>query len=297
MRNYYEILGVSETASQEEIKTAFRRLSKKFHPDKHNNDKEFTELFKMINEAYRNLSSIQKRNQYDQQINRQETNCQYDRTYKWDVSELTIMAACVVVANSNATTSIIGRKLNLTFTDSQQLLDNLLQLEIIEPLNGTSIFLVKLNKWELKQFIRSKTNYESIWRIDSFFEQFEDVLEESSKYKPKKASSSTKTNTFLKVLTGILLVLLFYAIFKDKTYNKYERNLVLYGEIQPTKGLNLRSSASINADIIMTIPYSEKVMIILNNDSVFANSEEWIRVKYKEQTGWVWRDFITIKNK
>jgi molecular chaperone DnaJ len=63
-RDYYEILGVSRNASDEEIKKAFRKLAFKYHPD-HNKDEVAEEKFKEINEAYEILSDTQKRASYD----------------------------------------------------------------------------------------------------------------------------------------------------------------------------------------------------------------------------------------
>ena len=60
-RDYYEVLGVSKTASDDEIKKAFRTLAKKYHPDMHPGDKECEEKFKEAQEAY-----AEKRKQYDQ---------------------------------------------------------------------------------------------------------------------------------------------------------------------------------------------------------------------------------------
>lgn len=70
MKDYYKILGVSKTASQDEIKKAFRKLAVKFHPDHQSGKsdsekKEAEEKFKKINEAYETLSDPQKREQYD----------------------------------------------------------------------------------------------------------------------------------------------------------------------------------------------------------------------------------------
>ena len=64
-RDYYEILGVSKTASGEEIKKAFRRLAMKYHPDRNPGDKEAETHFKEINEAYEVLKDEQKRAAYD----------------------------------------------------------------------------------------------------------------------------------------------------------------------------------------------------------------------------------------
>ncbi len=63
-RDYYEVLGVPRSASQEEIKKAFRRLARKYHPDI-NKDPDAQEKFKEINEAYQVLSDPEKRKLYD----------------------------------------------------------------------------------------------------------------------------------------------------------------------------------------------------------------------------------------
>ncbi|MFB6344402.1 MAG: DnaJ domain-containing protein, partial [bacterium] len=63
-KDYYDILGVSEDASQEEIKKAYKKLAKKYHPDKNKDADE--EQFKEIGEAYAVLSDEEKRKKYDQ---------------------------------------------------------------------------------------------------------------------------------------------------------------------------------------------------------------------------------------
>ncbi len=65
-KNYYEILGVEKNASDEEIKSAYRKLAKKYHPDLNKDNPDAAEKFKEINEAYECLGDKQKRSNYDQ---------------------------------------------------------------------------------------------------------------------------------------------------------------------------------------------------------------------------------------
>ena len=65
-RDYYEVLGVDRNASDAEIKRAYRKLAKKYHPDMNPGDKEAEAKFKEVTEAYEVLSDSEKKAQYDQ---------------------------------------------------------------------------------------------------------------------------------------------------------------------------------------------------------------------------------------
>lgn len=65
-KDYYTILGVSKTASADEIKKTFRRLARKYHPDMNPGDKQAEARFKEVSEAYEVLSDTEKRQKYDQ---------------------------------------------------------------------------------------------------------------------------------------------------------------------------------------------------------------------------------------
>ena len=65
-RDYYEVLGVDKSASEDEIKRAYKKMARKYHPDLNPDNKEAEEKFKEVNEAYEVLSDSDKKARYDQ---------------------------------------------------------------------------------------------------------------------------------------------------------------------------------------------------------------------------------------
>ena len=65
-RDYYEVLGIDRSASENDIKSAYRKLAMKYHPDRNPDDKAAEDRFKEATEAYEVLKDPQKRQTYDQ---------------------------------------------------------------------------------------------------------------------------------------------------------------------------------------------------------------------------------------
>jgi DnaJ-class molecular chaperone len=70
LKNYYKILGVEKTSTSEEIRKAYHKLAKKYHPDLNQNDLECLIKFQSINEAYKVLGTLENRLQYSILLNK-----------------------------------------------------------------------------------------------------------------------------------------------------------------------------------------------------------------------------------
>jgi len=65
-KDYYRVLGVSDTASQKDVKSAYRKLSRQYHPDTNSGDKGAEERFKEVSAAYDVIGDAEKRKEYDE---------------------------------------------------------------------------------------------------------------------------------------------------------------------------------------------------------------------------------------
>ncbi|MFK5925329.1 MAG: DnaJ domain-containing protein [Desulfuromusa sp.] len=80
--NYYRLLGVPPDAGKRRIKSAYRSLAKRFHPDRNSGSETAAELFRQVNHAYKVLSDPQLRSHYDQKLDRQKESSEHPATTK-----------------------------------------------------------------------------------------------------------------------------------------------------------------------------------------------------------------------
>lgn len=102
MDNYYKIIGVKNFASLDEIKNAYRKLSKKFHPDVNNGDKFFEEKFKELQLVYETLSDLNRRNIYDANLK------EFYRLIQ--ILKLQLKNRQIIIARQSAAKPIIRRR-------------------------------------------------------------------------------------------------------------------------------------------------------------------------------------------
>ena len=82
-RDYYDVLGVNKSASPEELKSAYRKLAVKYHPDKNPGDSKAEEKFKEASEAYGILSDKEKKQNYDNESSRENHGSSSSRGFLW----------------------------------------------------------------------------------------------------------------------------------------------------------------------------------------------------------------------
>lgn len=137
MKNYYEILGLQQTATNEEIKTAYRKLSTKFHPDKNDGDNYFSEWTKKINEAYETLGNISKREAYDKLLINNKSSQETKHSTNSSYNEYQILSQI-----QNLTTEFLEAKYALA--QSQYRYNQIARQIVINKFSVTRIMLIIL---------------------------------------------------------------------------------------------------------------------------------------------------------
>ena len=136
MKDYYYFLGVKNTASTEEIKKAYRKLSLKYHPDKNDNDEFFSQRFQEIHEAYEILGNDDSRRFYDQNSSR------------FDRSNRSNLPASIKSFSSNKIRAQLGEEIILKWNTNNADIVKLLPFGLEKPFGERA--------FKISQFIDGK---------------------------------------------------------------------------------------------------------------------------------------------
>jgi curved DNA-binding protein CbpA len=300
MKNYYDLLGVSETASQEEIKQAYRLLSQKFHPDKNDGNAFFEEMFKNINESYSTLGDITSRKKYDESLL-----FITDGNANIDTSEydpLLSDAIANIIINNQASASLLQRKLKLGYNRTERLIIQIENLNIISKPDNNNQRRILVDKYGVVNVL-AQNNFPTKNFLESF-ELYTPKIEQQvyTNYSNKKTSEwdvvkRWKNISYLFWALNVCLILFVFLVHKKSSSNisnNTEKSSNI-GRVISIKGLNMRANSNSNSDIIISIPYNQEVIIIDENgplETINSKNENWYNIKYKNLSGWVWGGYI-----
>lgn len=301
LKNYYDILGVSENATTDEIKKAYRKLSIKFHPDKNDNDAYFSDMFKSITEAYDVLADATQRNAYDQTLSHQ------DNGETLEVDSLIVEAGQLIVSENNASASLLQRRLKLGYNRAGRLIDQLELLGIIGPFDGSSTRQVLVNQAGLETILTSRISGLTKTDFQSQVTKSRPKPVQTKPTKPKRPASVwdsvdawKKIKWTVLVIDIVLLIILIYdPVKRTNTTSTGGTQIEIpsnaNAQVIADKGLRLRQEPDDNSTILITIPSDAYVEVIDENGPEYTLSgrtENWYQINYNGETGWAWGGLI-----
>jgi DnaJ-domain-containing protein 1 len=313
METYYEILGVPKEATSEQIKNAYRNLAFKYHPDKNPNNKSAEDKFKAINEAYFVLSDEVRRNNYDQNINKENTKKENystdDALYQFmntmyayatemtmnnikskDIAEFLISKGCpnyiaqsIAISIESQRKSMIRKEASRLFLKSILSMVGGLIFTAISYNIGGSWFIVfyGLIIYGLWNGIRA-LYYIITGKVPKI------KTNRNKKIESKKSSSHGWATFWISFSIIIAVLFLIFAISSNidsvKTTQNSTKTVDKYYYVKVSQDLNIRNGPGINYDVIA---YYSKGSIA----TVIDEYNGWFKVKFimksKEYTGWI----------
>lgn len=276
MRNHYDILGIKPDATQDEIKQAYRLLSKKLHPDLNDGNTFFDEMFKGINEAYSVLGDVSKRKDYDKKLageNQANTSNSKKETVQLDVYYSAAIA--LILIHNLATPSLLQRKLRVGYNQAGRIINQLERLgiiganqdgkghEILVDKNGAiNLLSKKVGNFSTTDFLTTYNKYEpaiTIKKEEPVTPSYTTPAKEVSVWDEVKTWRQVKN--FMWLLNLALVLLLLYTPNKSKETS--EDGTVITDE-RPTevkssqrKSPKKKVSEPFNADSVSSAPSRE----------------------------------------
>lgn len=213
MKDYYYFLGISQDASEEDIKKAYRKLSLKYHPDKNENDDFFAERFREIKEAYEILSDSVKRRTYDQNLEN------LQRSFRYNIPP------AIKTFTSNKIHAKKGQEIIINWQTSNADVVKVLPFGLEKPY-GERIFKITEFKDGKFQILLHATNsllhktvvqgitITEVFENDS--EKFRNDMEDLFKSQPRTVANPKGQPKIMKIfLAALFLILALYFLVKS----------------------------------------------------------------------------------
>ncbi|WP_245140349.1 J domain-containing protein [Chryseobacterium daecheongense] len=213
MKDYYYFLGISQDASEEDIKKAYRKLSLKYHPDKNENDDFFADRFREIQEAYEILSDPSKRRTYDQNLENHQKSFRYN------------IPPSIKTFTSNKIHAKKGEEIIISWQTSNADVVKVLPFGLEKPY-GERVFKItefKDGKFQLLLHATNSLLHKTVVKgitITEVFEndgeKFRNDVEDLFKSQPRTATNPHGQPKIAKILVAvILLALALYFLVKN----------------------------------------------------------------------------------
>ncbi|WP_294276008.1 J domain-containing protein [uncultured Chryseobacterium sp.] len=213
MKDYYYFLGVSQDASEEDIKKAYRKLSLKYHPDKNENDEFFAGRFREIQEAYELLSDKAKRRTYDENLESQQKSFRYN------------VPPSIKTFTANKIHAKKGEEIIISWQTQNADLVKVLPFGLEKPY-GERIFKItefKDGKFQLLLHATNSLLHKTVVQgititevFESGGEKFRDQAEELFRSQPRTVANPHGQPKIMKIMIAVLLlVLAVYFLIKN----------------------------------------------------------------------------------
>ncbi|SMC99851.1 J domain-containing protein [Chryseobacterium sp. YR221] len=213
MKDYYYFLGISQEASEEDIKKAYRKLSLKYHPDKNDNDDFFADRFREIQEAYETLSDPARRHSYNQNLE------SHQRSFRYNVPP------AIKTFSANKIHAKKGEEIIISWQTTNADVVKVLPFGLEKPY-GERIFKItefKDGKFQLllhaTNSLLHKTVVQGITITEVFendSEKFKNTVEEMFKPQPRTRINKAGQPKIVMLLLGIMiLAIAVYILLKN----------------------------------------------------------------------------------
>lgn len=211
MKDYYYFLGISQDASEEDIKKVYRKLSIKYHPDKNDNDDFFSDRFREIQEAYETLSDKSRRSAYDQNLE------SHQKSFRYNIPP------AIKTFTANKIHAKKGEEIIINWQTSNADVVKILPFGLEKPY-GERIFKItefKDGKFQLLLHVTNSLLHKTVVQaititevFDNDAEKFRDKTEDLFKSQPRTVMNPHGQPKIIRLLAGIvaLAVALFFLV-------------------------------------------------------------------------------------